>query len=161
MSSLGGALLGLALGTAGLLSRQEPVPLLVIVGAWFISLWMAVTRPDKRLGTSRQVKRSWSASPVRVHAIWGVTLGFALLTAIPYSSWLLVFAAEIVGGPSAGAASGALLGLGRQIPILIAPFTGLSPGQVVGLVDDWAKGAQFANLLLVLIGGGCLVLFLG
>jgi hypothetical protein len=159
MAVLGGASLGLGLGILGTVLGSQLARLTLVIVAWMASLWYAVMRPSQRLGLDRQVRRRWDPgkSPGRVHAIWGATLGFGLFTAIPYSAWLLVFAVEAVGGPLLGAVCGGMLGLGRQLPLLIIPWTNLNPGETVSLVDRWATSAQRVNLTLVILGGGLIV----
>jgi hypothetical protein len=156
-SAVGGALIGLTLGTVGRLVGLNHLSIVFLSGVCICCLWFAIFRAGERLGTRRQVRRRWQASPIFIHASWGVTLGAGLFTAIPYSVWLLVFGAESISGPAWGAVLGALLGIGRQLPILTTPFARLNAGQVVGLVDRWARQAQSINLVLVAVGGAALI----
>jgi len=156
-SAVGGALVGLAFGSAGRLVGLNRLAIAFLSALCIWCLWLAIFRANERLGTSRQVRRRWQASPILIHASWGITLGAGLFTAIPYSVWLLVFGAESVSGPVWGAVLGAILGVGRQLPILTTPFARLNAGQIVGLVDRWARQARTINLVLVVVGGAALI----
>lgn len=76
----------------------------------------------RRVGRQRQMRRRWPSWTPRwlAFSLWGITLGIGLLTAIPYTSWLLVMLAELLSGPTAGAAAGALLDASRESLVFIA-----------------------------------------
>jgi hypothetical protein len=148
------------LGTAGWLLELERIP------AWVLVVTVAVAsyvtwrkRNTGQFGLQRQVRRRWPrGTPAWLaFALWGATLGFGLLTAIPYTSWLLVFGAELVSGPALGALAGALLGAGRQGVLLIAAARDRDPVWLMSLLPPrLGILASTVNLTLILAGGALL-----
>jgi hypothetical protein len=139
------------------LERMRPLVLVVAVAVASYVTWR--TRPDGQFGLQRQVRRRWPrGTPAWLaFALWGATLGFGLLTAIPYTSWLLVFGAELVSGPAMGALAGALLGAGRQGVLLIAAVRDRDPVWLMDLLTPrLGILAGSLNLTLILAGGALL-----
>ena len=153
-AAVGGAATGALLGTIGmLLSLDEARPAVLVTGAAAAFLLGLGTRPPK-LGRSCQVPREWARrhSPGRLYAYWGAMLGAGWATLIPHSAYLLVAAAELCAGPALGAASGALYGLGRELPAL-AGLRSSDPEGISEALPRLSRLARRANAIVALAGG--------
>src|SRR5690348_5315510 len=124
-SAVAGALVGALVGGAGGLLRAL-VPLPVILIAVIV---LAVAYALHESGVLRlphpenpwQVPNEWIVRwPILGAVVFGLTLGAGIFTFIPFTSFYLLLAWELlVANPLAGALLGAVYGLARGLPVVI------------------------------------------
>lgn len=148
-----------ALGGAAGLEAVRSFLLVAVVAFVAPTAVTAVRRGRMRTyGLQRQVPRRLppGVGAYAAYLLWGSMLGAGVLTVVPYGSYLVLLAAEAGSDVWLAAASGALFGLGREGPTLVAlagrrDVTGISE-----LLGTMIRPAQRLNLLLIVIGGGLL-----
>jgi len=156
-SAASGALTGLALASFGQLFPERP--LLIIVGLLLLAVacWNALHPPIRGLPPHLQVPRRWARHvPVgRRFTLWGALLGAGVLTAIPYSSFLVLLA----GSVSVGAGSGAAYGLARAAGGLMIGRTGNDPQKAMELLPKFERTGRLVNLTVTILASAGVLSF--
>jgi hypothetical protein len=157
-ASLGGALVGLTVGTIGLQLTTAPRLAVVATGIAFAA-YLAIRPLVKGNGLRRQVPRGLGKRlhPLLGYAVWGAELGGGLSTLIPYSAFLLLISFEMSSGRLVGAAAGAAFGFARQGTAVLVAGYGRSPGQIMSMLPRLASQARVTNLIVCLLGSTALM----
>src|SRR4029077_12102480 len=119
-TAAGGALIGLILGSVGELLPTGLIRAILVLTSTFAvlrSIW-----GTRSLGFNKQVPRAWGRIrfATLTHFLWGLLLGAGVTVLIPYSSQLVLWAAEFASGPVTAVVMGFAFGLGRALPA-VAP----------------------------------------
>jgi hypothetical protein len=139
-TAAGGALIGLILGSIGQLLPTGLIrAILVLTSAFAVlrSIW-----GTRSLGFNKQVPRAWGRMRFAwlTHFLWGPLLGAGVSVLIPYSSQLLLWAAEFASGPVTAMVMGFAFGLGRALPA-VAPSS-KHPSLDIGTLMDRLPAIQ-------------------
>lgn len=136
-SMLGGALLGAAMGSAGAGLRQVVPFATLAAGAAVLAAayslheagWLRLPQPERRW----IVPNAWIVRrPLLGAAAFGIILGAGVFSFIPFTSFYLLLAWEIlVAHPAAGALLGAAYGLARALPVITGGVITLRGGTVI------------------------------
>lgn len=124
-SVLGGAALGLAAGTLGLLARTaapRSIPAVVAgtaIGAYAVSelLPLRLWRPDGGWQVPERLRRTPYVGAVAL--LWGVGLGFGWLTKNVTSALLMFVLASLTVSPAVAMIGAVLFGLTRGLTLLL------------------------------------------
>jgi hypothetical protein len=161
--AIGGALIGILLGFAGLLLRAaigDTIDTVFAVGvpaalAYAASVDLGLL-PVRQLTWERQTPGSWPCSLGHYPGIfaWGFDLGLGLTTRIPYQSLLVLpLAALLAGNLAAAVAIMAVYGASRALAVVVAVAAG---GDDFPATCDVIQRRMFS--LKSLVGAAALVL---
>lgn len=99
--------------------------------------------------------------PGQRYFLWGLLLGSGIVTVIPYSLMLLLFAGQLTSGVMMGGISGAILGLTREavavLPLLNSEWAD-DPPSLMDLLPRFGKAARRLNALFIGVGALALLL---
>jgi hypothetical protein len=159
-AAIGGALAGLVIGLAGSLLRLPDLQPWILGGATLAAFLLALRPGSVKLGRQAQVPRRWASRmrPLRLFFLWGALLGSGFATLIPYSSLLLVFAAEATTGPVLAAFIGAIFGASRQSAAFIPVVRDLNPSETMDLLPRLRAVAAVVNISVISTAGVALVI---
>lgn len=134
----------------------------LLIGAGTL-VGILLTRRPGNLGCRRQVPQDWSRHlPASLRFfLWGMLLGAMVTTVIPYSAFILLFAAQLSGGMTLAAASGALAGASREAvslaPALLEPRR-WEPERLMALITQMRPVMRHLNTALILASAPVLLL---
>lgn len=87
--------------------------------------------------------------------LWGVLLGCGVATVIPYTSFIVLLAAEATSGPIIGAILGAVYGCAREVvslmPFLFSKRMVNSQYTIMSLYERLGPLARRLNLVWILV----------
>lgn len=150
-ATVGGAFAGLVIGLAGYAVGASQHRLLAVGGAALVALVLALRRPGRSIGRRCQVPRRWGRGTVddRTLFAWGALLGSGLLTAVPFSGFLLLPAMEFTAGAIAAGIAGALFGLVRQLSAAGVMLWGREASKILELDESMHHFGLLLNKLLL------------
>jgi hypothetical protein len=162
-SVIGGALIGSVAGWMGssLFGGAGSIILLVTAFAGALADLDLIGRGTPTLGGS--VPRSWweRFGPLAGSGLYGLVLGTGVTTLVPVMAFYVVVVGAAIVGPTLGAAVGAVYGLARGLPVIIASaavVAGASPLTVGDLGHRYrpfartVTGTALLALVFVLLG---------
>lgn len=153
-AALGGAVLGITISLSGAALDLPQYRGVVGVLAGMVALLIAVRRPAAHLGRQRQVPRAWGRNmpPTRAYFLWGVLLGAGGLTVVPYSSYVIVIAAEATTRPVVAALVGMTFGTLREAASIWLSLTRTNPRTISDSLPQYRTIAYRANLVFGVSG---------
>jgi hypothetical protein len=148
-AGLGGAVLGGAVAALGQLPGLIPVALVLLVVAAVLA-----GRPSFRqgLGWHRQVERrlTHTVGSSTAYLLWGIELGAAVVTYVPYSALLALAAVALVVEPMLAVALFTVVGLTRGTVAVVAGGRSVDPHETMRLLHSLADPAAILNRGVVL-----------
>jgi hypothetical protein len=158
-AAVGGAVIAVALSLGGAAFELAKVRPLVLLVAAAGTVWIALVRSQATLGLNRQVPRQWlqRMHPARAYALWGVLLGSGVATLIPYSSAVLLHAAQATAPVGGAAAAGVLFGVTRQGLALVEAAAQPDIMRISNLLVRLRTVARRLNVAVTLTAGVALL----
>jgi hypothetical protein len=158
-ATLGGAIVGGAVGALGLAIGAERHRVWAIAPALALGGYISLRRGPYELGRRCQVPRRWGRQmrPARVLFIWGFLLGSGIATLVPYSAYLVLLAAQLAAGPVLGAVFGGVFGCARELAAVALLAKSASVAETIALLPLLRRSARIANRFASIIGGLILI----
>lgn len=157
-SVTGGAIVGIAIGAAGLLLMLPDVRPWVIGAAGLIALTLRYSR--KKIGRGRQVPRNWARSGMsreRLFFLWGALLGCGIATETAYPAILVLAGVQATVGPFFGGLLGALFGLSRGAVGITLSLTSCDPVSISNMLPKFTVAAARLNFAITIGGTAALI----